>query len=833
MANQFSEIETLPGVNRFTDVLSSTGTNRFAGVTANSTPQTTQQSGGGIFGGTVGALGKVLLAPQAATTALINKGLEKLGILEPKTKGLGVKEAVSKSTSNTELLRRIGKEKNTTGIAALLTGNYRPTTSVFGNFVRELPVTATGLAADIFLDPLTYLGGAGLVKRATTGIGKAVQAGTHVLADKVPAIQQMGDALGRLFLTRYGQRPEFQALDIQRKISEGLEAERVGRLVAPVIDKPALIQQRITEVIKGANPTDAQLRELAKPIRDELDRVGEAISKLNPKLLSEETFAANKGTYFPRLYSDYEFPVDEEGLIKNMFSGRPASVPREPFKGRTLTEIESVAKGTRIEEAGYPALKRMTQLSVTEQRQQFFKNAATLASTEAKPGWIQLSSDKALGDLAGKFLPAGEYRAIAEVRKTQSEMERLYGAALSQWKTFKTAYNPATISRNNMTNFFILNPLGGVGPHRLDIYAKAVNEYMSKGPLYQAARKNGLEISTQQAAELTTKARTLYQEENKAISKFFGSFKSFNEKVKNFYGSQDKFFKLANFIKGVSEDGLTPYEAMRRANFYLIDYSEVPEFVKWARQSPVGVPFISFAYGVSKPLAKTLLESPEKLGAYYKVLRAVQDMNPLGETPAELQREQGVLPDWISNGTFLRLPVKDQYARSQYVDLQYILPFNILETKSITPNNPVLNTIASLLTNVDPFTDREITEPTDTTEEKVQKYVTNIISQIVPSWTPFIGTSFGKAVDALKHRPDRNGFVRSYLQTFLDVIGGIKITPIDQTVEAQKRAGERKREINLLQTKLRSILLDKSLFPEERQREAQEIREKIQATVSR
>lgn len=815
---------TLPGENRFASFVATQP--RFSDVlsssTQTSTPYQGAQTGGSLFGGFIGGLGKVLTAGQSFTTGLFEKGLEKTGVLK-KTERTPV-QSVKEQQSNIDLLRRFGEE---TGKGGVFTGQYTPSTSVFGNFVRELPVATIGTLGDIFLDPLTYAGGAGLVKRTTSGVGGLIKEGAKSLAEEIPAVQKVGDILGRAFLTRYGQREEFKNLDISRKIGESLATEQVQKLVSPIIEKPSVIQQRISQIIKGGITTKDDLRILAEPIRNELDRVGEAISRLNPKLLSEETFQANKGTYFPRLYTDYEFPLDED-LVKSVFSGRPLSVPKEPFKKRLLTEAESVAKGTRIEEAGFPALKRLTQLNITEQRQTFFKGLSKIASDEPRPGWIQLSEDKALGDLAGKFLPASEYRAVSEMRKIPGAIEEMYLKGLSLWKTFKTAYNPATISRNNLTNYFILNPLGGVAPHRLDIYAKTASELMSKGQLYQLARKEGLEISTQQAAELTQKASRFYKENKTLVNRFFSSVGAFHKRVANFYGSQDKTFKLANFIKGVTEDGLTPQQAMRRANFYLIDYSEVPELVSWLRTSPVGVPFISFAYGVSKPLAKTLLENPERLSAYYKILNGIQKMNPLGETPEERQAESDVLPDWISEGSYLRLPSRDKTGRSQYVDLQYILPFNIIETQSITPSNPVLNITSSLLLNKDSFTGREIYEETDTEAEKSQKLATYALTQLLPSLTPVVGSSYKKLVNSFKGRPDRSGFVKSKTEVLLDILGGIKITPIDQTLEAQKRASEKNAIVRDLESQLRTVLLDKSLFPEEKEKSAEKLRTKIQ-----
>ncbi|MEK6882518.1 MAG: hypothetical protein AABY22_23050, partial [Nanoarchaeota archaeon] len=305
----------------------------------------------------------------------------------------------------------------------------------------------------------------------------------------------------------------------------------------------------------------------------------------------------------------------------------------------------------------------------------------------------------------------------------------------------------------------------------------------------------------------------------------------FHEAVKNFYGSQDKFFKLANFIKGVQEDGLTSYQALRRANFYLVDYSEVPQIVEWLRKSPIGIPFISFTYGVSKPLAKTLLERPDKLAAYFKVLSGIQQMNPTGETQQERQKELDVAPDWIQTGTFLRLPFKDKFERGQFVDLQYILPFNILETRSILPSNPLLNSIAGILTNKDIFTGKELVKETDTVIEKTEKYITGFLAQLLPSFTPFVGTSYKKLISALQQRPDRNGFVKTKLEALVDILGGIKITPIDPTIEAQKRAFEKQKELQELHSELKKIMLNKALFPEERQREAGKVQMKLREAV--
>ncbi len=971
MANRFDGIinqnssssSDLPGVNRFTNVVQeSSGKNRFSGVVekdqsiiARAGKKTLK-----LIGGAFGYIGDKLSVGQYATTGVIEKGLEETGILkDTDISGTGIKEGVTKKKSNIEVLRRIGEENTTPdSVAGTLFSNYTPSQNVFGNFIRETPVTAVGILGDIILDPLSLIGKLGKVAKYTGKAGEAIDAGFDVMKARIPAVQKAADMLGRAFITRFGQRAEFANLDKNRMIAESLAQEQVHKLVSPIIESPKVIQQRIAQVVKGGITSREDIRALADPIREEFDRVGQSISELNPALLNPDTFQANKGTYFPRMYTNYEFPKNEDEIVNQFFSTRNINTPKTRFKtrlddidfaegyllsqgqdnaiireylslsarevkglsqlkdipglgrngsldlnkvgiktledlanpektggfvgdefdrflnirrylgeraenvvnsaeelisrnrgtvskfanekggrlGEIEKEIKRIAQEARdnlgeIKEAGLPALKGLTQLNIAEKRQTFFSEVSKLASDEPKPGWIQVADDKSLGALSGKYLPAAEYRAITEIKRIPTKAEEIYSNALSLWKTFKTAYNPATISRNDLTNFFVLNPLGGVGPHRLDIYSTTINDLMSKGHYYQLARQHGLEISTQQAAELKSQASRFYQDNDGLVKKIFGKFSNFHDTVKNFYGSQDKFFKLANFIKGVAEDGLTPAEAMNRANFYLVDYSEVPELVNWLRKSPIGVPFISFTYGVSKPLAKTLLERPDKLSAYYKILKGIQEMNPLGETPQEIESERGVLPDWISDGTFLRLPIKDKVGRSQYIDLQYILPFNVIEGKSILPSNPIMTSIAALLFNKHPFFENEIYAENDSVTEKVKKQAAFLMSQASPSFAPFIGSSFDKIVNVIKQRPDKAGFVKDYWQVLLDVFGGIKITPIDPTLEAQKRAAEKERDIRDLRAQLKRVITDKSIFPEEKKKQKEKIEEKIKKTV--
>src|SRR3990167_5972666 len=102
------------------------------------------------FGGVVGTMGRILNAGTDVQVGVTQKILEKTGVLN-KTDATTFGN-VFKMSSNIDLLRRVGRERvSPNSLAGVFTGSYTPSTSVFSNFVKELPVTTIGLMGDIFL----------------------------------------------------------------------------------------------------------------------------------------------------------------------------------------------------------------------------------------------------------------------------------------------------------------------------------------------------------------------------------------------------------------------------------------------------------------------------------------------------------------------------------------------------------------------------------------------------------------------------------------------------------------------------------------------------------
>jgi len=782
------------------------------------------------IGGTVGLIGDILSTGQYAAMSAIQTVT---GLQKDKTFG----EKFAAKPTGKDVLQQIGEKfKPTSTAGKLVTGTYEPSPSVVKNFFKELPSTTIGTLGDIFLDPLTFLSGTGLVKKGSTAVKEGLLKPAVQALEKTAAGSKVVAKAGEWLVPRYGQPELFKTLDRARLAEEQMIASNVDTLVGPILKENADIQRKIADAIKGQLIDDDRVRAFAKPIRDELDRVGAEISKVNPKLLSPETFEGNKGTYFPRMFEKYEID-DPAKQIDNFFS-TGTRAPKDRFVPRKDLPDEVLESLGEIKTAGYPSAKGLTQLKQAEVRSKFFKEVSDNFASDVPSGnLVQLPESKYLGALSNKFVSPAIAEVVNGTVKTTSPVVQKYLEALSLWKTFKTAYNPATIARNDLTNLFVLNPLGGVPFWDVPTYAKAAKEMLNPGPIYNAARKAGLDISNQSAAELITKASSLYNKKQGLIGQFFPTVKAFHKAVTNFYGNQDKFFKLANIIKGL-DNGLSMQQALNKANFYLIDYSEVPKAVDVLRKT--AVPFISFTYGVSKPLAKTLVERPDKLANYFKVLREIQQMNPYQETKDEKLREYDALPQYIKEGQFERLPIKDASGRTQYLDLQYILPFNPVETKSLSPNNPFVEVYSDLRRNKSAFSGKKIWEETDTDAEKNVKALKYAWLQLSPN-NPLIPSSwsFNKLQDAgifprvdngslvIKPRPDSLGRERSKIAAVLDSIFGIKTTPIDVKTEQAKRVIEKKGVINDLKSQLFKLELNKQMLPSDKAEQRQNILDKI------
>lgn len=672
-----------------------------------------------------------------------------------------------------------------------------------------LPGVIGGIALDIGVDPLTYVGGLGLVGKVSK-LGKVQSAvkTSKKVAQLVPGVKTLGDRLGSLFIYRFGQDEVYKKMAERTIKNISVGTQNVLDIARPITKLNAKHQQAIAEARKAGKLDDLpkDLLDSAKPAFDELDKLGREAVDLG--LLSAETYAENVGKYIARLYRSKEVPEGVVSKIRTFFDKKPVRIDVSRFKKRQdIPEDVRDAMG-EILEAGYPTAKALIQLTQANERARFFKEVTNkFSSLEPIEGLVKMGDSKTLGDLAGKFVPKPIADDINEMVRVRTPAQQLGGKIMGGFKFGKVILNPATHARNIVSNF-ILNDFEGLSPARLDIYARAAKQIATKGDMYKEAKAAGLGIDTFASAEL----KALLSGPD--ASKIKSSIKNAGNKIADFYQKEEEFAKMAQYIFQRSK-GLNPEEALGVAEKATFNYAQVTPFIRKVRESIFGFPFVTFTAKVTPQVAKTITTKPGKISKIGKVKNAIENQSDL----RELQQERASEPSWVRDGFYIKLPMKDKHNRSAYFDLTYILPFGDLISgqlftrdierdtglkeglpASLLQKTPALNLIKELGRNQDFFGNR-IWRDSDDTEKQLRDvfmhvartYLPPLVADQIPGGYRKDGTrrepKFRKIGDKTIESGGKQN--RTLLQELMRQVG-IKINPVD--LELQESFMEREKE---------------------------------------
>lgn len=680
-----------------------------------------------------------------------------------------------------------------------------------------IPGVISGIALDIAVDPLTYLGGFGLLKRGATAVGKGVK-GVAGVASKVPVLEKAGNQLGKMFIYRFGQDPIYKKVAERSLRNAGVGVQNVLDIARPLTKLDTATQKTIAEARKigQLDTLPKEILDKAKPAFDELDRLGK--EAVGAGLLNADTYAENVGKYIARLYRTKEAPEGIVGKIKGVFETKPKRIDLSRFKKRTDIPEEVREAMGEILEAGYPTAKALVQLTRSVENAKFFnKVAGTWGSDIVEAGMSKLPETKALGKLSGKAVPIPIFDDIQEIIRQKTTTEKALGKVVAGFKYGKVILNPATHARNIMSNF-ILNNFEGLSPARLDIYAKAAKSIVKKDEIYKEAKQAGLGLDTFASGEL----RDILSGAVEGGAK--GKFKSAINKIADTYQKEEEFAKMAQYIFQRGK-GLTPDEAYKVAERATFNYSQVTPFIRRVRESIFGLPFVTFSYKVTPQVAKTLVTKPTKISNIGKIKNSIEKQANLEELTAERATE----PAWVRDGLFVKLPMKDKEGRSAYLDLTYILPFGDLisgqllkrdierETgvkeslpEAVLKKSPFLNVIKELAKNQDFYGNRIFRESDDIEDQMgdvfrhlVKTYTPPLVSDQVPGgyrkgderrpaqWQKLFDTDTGIESGGKQGR--------TLAQELLKQVG-LKIQPVDLEQQAYFAELEKERALKTLLT---------------------------------
>jgi hypothetical protein len=234
----------------------------------------------------------------------------------------------------------------------------------------------------------------------------------------------------------------------------------------------------------------------------------------------------------------------------------------------------------------------------------------------------------------------------------------------------------------------------------------------------------------------------------------------------------------------------------------LFDYSKIPQGIKWAKR--YYSPFITFTYKALPRFAEALVKKPWKIAKYVIMAKAVETAarEKFDETPEQAEREKRVRPDWMKRETFpgvpshLRLPLRDQRG-TKYLDLSYTLPWgdigeqwgqSDLPLRPLFPSHPALTMLSDFMHNREAFSDRKITKPWMSKQQKAKAIAKYIWRQTMPSLAGSWG--YSKLKSGITGRKDYMGREFSLPESVLDAIFGVKLRSVNVDEELYKRANE-------------------------------------------
>lgn len=237
-----------------------------------------------------------------------------------------------------------------------------------------------------------------------------------------------------------------------------------------------------------------------------------------------------------------------------------------------------------------------------------------------------MAVDRAIYDVmnatGAMFTKAVEDRAQV-ARKEDTGLRSLLGKVLSPeayvfmmstYKKVNTVFNPQTHGTNWIGNLIMFETMGGGLPGESLRYGyEAAKQLVAGGgPAFDIVRKYGGVQTGQLASEITTLTDPRIQAaiaeatdgfdpgDPKAsgmalLRRIQAALNKVDDKLSNAYQLSDTFFRIAK-VQMDLDRGLTETEAFLNAQDLYLDYTVVPNFIRFIRMMPFGSPFISWTY---------------------------------------------------------------------------------------------------------------------------------------------------------------------------------------------------------------------------------------------
>jgi len=591
---------------------------------------------------------------------------------------------------------------------------------------------------------------------------------------------------------------------------------------------PESSQLKIGEFLRGG---EIKLSEVEMPLAQEARNVLMDLGQqaVEAGLLDERVFFENVGKYMPRLYTSKEY----QSSLTRYGQKAPTKLDLSRFKRRQDIPKPVREKMGEILTPGYPVAKGVSQLTHDIATARFFNGIianqewALPKNTElpVPEGWKQLPKDARLGKLNNAFVHPEIFADMKQTIKVRDLKERYWRKALGAWKYGKVIASPKTHARNMMSNS-VLAHLGGLPMAEQPYYLiKAAKEMRSNGPLWQKLKGESGFSHTYTEGELKALFDNVQThldgisaadlpEKFGIIDDIWNKSKRLAKKGADLYEAEEMWYKTAKFIHNVERKKMSPQQAWVDAEKWLFNYSKLTRFQEWYRSSPVGAPFATFTFKALPRIAEATIKYPWRLATPAAIIYGLERAASakIGDTRGQFQAKKDLRPDYMKGSylgipNFARVPVVDDEGlggtqREYYLNLSYILPWGDIGESggflgipgALMPmSQPVVKEFIEQSTNYDWFWQKPIVKETDTAgKEPWDAALTDVGTRLEHAARTFLPTpvvDVTKALDSLLAKPDYMGRFRHPGVVAADVIGGIKMYPVDYNEQMSRLIG--------------------------------------------
>lgn len=374
-----------------------------------------------------------------------------------------------------------------------------------------------------------------------------------------------------------------------------------------------------------------------------------------------------------------------------------------------------------------------------------------------------------------------ELRTLKRVQELSSHWFNKWFMTI--WKTNKVILRGATHARNLISNV-ILNDWGGLPFYRGDIYWQAAKEMKSKGRIWQEWKSITGGGGTFSSTELAEFSRSLRYPTN-GFDKALHLFDSFAAKPRSWYSMEEQYAKMAKFIWN-KKRGMTPSDAALDAMKWTFNYSEITRASAIMRST--AAPFFTWQSKVLPLMAETVVKHPIRFAKWPMAMMGVQKLalNRLSISDGEWDFIKSILPDYIQDGMFYLIPMRDAKGRLQLLNMTYIFPGlgDIFEMSNepggLLFGNPIIS-IAATIQSETRHSGAPLYHEWESGQMKMIKTFGYVWEQLMPTWMPG-ATGWNSFWDTASNKPDAPTWAQAAASSI-----GLKVTPIDPAREYRKK----------------------------------------------